>query len=188
VKQKKLLVNITIIRGLLALTLGVLLLLQPATLRPFVINFMGVYWLLGGFVSLRIAKESPRPRRLRLAVGIMEIVAGAALLTRTISVSLIPLPILMFVLGLLILFSGLLHILAGIRFSEKIGRGWEITNVLLGVFEVGFGVMVTLYPWFRFELIYLSVAMWAFLGGIIMIGDGIRLRQILREQPAGDSS
>lgn len=178
-KQKKFLVNIIIVRGLLALTLGVLLLIQPATLRPFAINFMGVYWLLGGFVSLRVAKNAPRAKGVRTLVGVIGIVAGVALLTRTLTASLISLPTLTLILGILILLSGLLHILAGFRFSEKIGWGWEIANVLLGVFEVGFGLLMMLYPWYRFELAYLAFVAWALLGGIILLGDGLRLRRLL---------
>ena len=181
-KQKKLLVNITIFRGALALALGLLLLLQPVNIRPFAINFMGMYWLLGGVVSLRVAKDIQRAKGLRIAVGIIGIVAGLALLTRTFSVSLMPTSYLMPILGVLIVLSGLLHILAGMRFSEVIGRGWKITNVLLGVFELVFGVLVVLYPWYRFDLAYLSVAIWALLGGIIMVGDGLRLRSLLRDQ------
>ncbi len=182
-KRKKLLVNITIFRGALALVLGLLLLFQPVNLRPFAFNFMGMYWLLGGFVSLRLAKDAPRSKGLRLAVGIIGIVAGLALLTRTFSVSFVSTSYLMPILGVLIVLSGLLHILAGMRFSEIIGRGWKITNVLLGVFELVFGVLVVLYPWYRFDLAYLSVAIWALLGGVIMLGDGLRLRSLLLEQP-----
>ena len=182
-KQKKLLVNITIFRGVLALALGLLLLFQPVNFRPYAFNFMGVYWLLGGVVSLRMAKDVQRAKWLRIAVGIIGIVAGLALLTRTFSLSLVSTSTMMPILGVLIVLSGLLHILAGLRFSEIIGRGWKIANVLLGVFELGFGIMVVLFPWFRFDLAYLSVAIWAFLGGIIMLGDGLRLRRLLLEQP-----
>lgn len=88
----------------------------------------------------------------------------------------------MLTLGILILLSGLLHILAGFRFSETTGWGWKIANVLLGVFEVGFGLLVMLYPWYQFKLAYLAFVAWAFLGGIILLGDGLRLRRLLREQ------
>jgi len=188
-KQKKLLVNITIFRGAVALALGLLLIFQPVAVRPFAINFIGVYWLLGGIVSLRMVKDAPRSKGLRLAVGIIGIVAGLALLTRTYSVSYMGESYLMPILGVLILLSGVLHLLAGLRYSEIIGRGWKIANVLLGVFEIVFGVMVVLYPWMRFELAYLSVVAWALLGGIIMLGDGLRLRRLLQQQQSlADSS
>ena len=181
-KRKKLLINITIFRGALALALGVLLLIQPVSVRPFAINFMGVYWLLGGFVSLKLAKGASSAKRLRTAAGIIGIVAGVALLSRTLTMSLVSQVILMTILGALIVLSGLLHILSGLRFSEIIGQGWKTANVLLGVFEIVFGVIVVLYPWMRFDFAYLSIVAWSLLAGIIMLGDGLRLRSLLRKQ------
>ena len=83
-----------------------------------------------------------------------------------------------------ILLSSILHSLSGLRFSEIIGRGRKIANVMLGIFEIVFGVMVLLYSWVHFELAYLSVVAWAFLGDIIMLGDGLRLRRLVQEQQA----
>ncbi len=181
-KQKRLLANLTIFRGAVALLLGFLLLIQPESSRFYAINFMGVYWLLGGIVSLRVAKSAPRAKGFRIASGIIGIVAGVALLSRTISVSFLTLTILLSALGVLILFSGILHILAGLRFSEAIGQGWKVANVLLGLFEAVFGVMLLLIPWVRFDLAYLSLVAWAILGGIIMLGDGLRVRRLLQRQ------
>ena len=180
--HKSFLVNITIARGVLSLALGVMVLIQPVMLRPFIVNFMGVYWLLGGIVSLRLAKTAPRAKGLRLVVGIAGVVAGLALLARSFTVGYVPISVLIPILGLLILLSGVLHILVGVRIREKIGQSWEYANLVLGGFEVIFGLLVLLYPWFQFEMAYLSIVMWAIMGGIIMVADGLRLRRLLREQ------
>ena len=41
------------LRGLLAVTLGVALVFQPDKTRPILANFMGMFWLASGIVSLR---------------------------------------------------------------------------------------------------------------------------------------
>ncbi len=43
----------TLIRGILALILGLGLFVQPDKARPFLVKFMGMFWLAGRLVSLR---------------------------------------------------------------------------------------------------------------------------------------
>ena len=42
---------ITLIRGMLAVTLGLALLFWPDKARPMLVNFMGMFWLLSGIVT-----------------------------------------------------------------------------------------------------------------------------------------
>ena len=44
---------ITLVRGMLAITLGVALVFWPDKARPILVNFMGMFWLVSGIVSLR---------------------------------------------------------------------------------------------------------------------------------------
>jgi len=44
---------ITLIRGLLAISLGPILLFQPDKTGPILGNFMGMFWLASGIISIR---------------------------------------------------------------------------------------------------------------------------------------
>jgi uncharacterized membrane protein HdeD (DUF308 family) len=57
---------ITLVRGLLAIALGVSLILWPDKARPMLVNFMGMFWLVSGIVSLRWGVHGERARGLSL--------------------------------------------------------------------------------------------------------------------------
>ena len=44
---------ITLIRGMLAVTLGLVLFFKPDKTRLMLANFMGMFWLASGIISLR---------------------------------------------------------------------------------------------------------------------------------------
>ena len=51
--KKNVAFGITLFRGLMAITLGLVLLFQPDKTRPMLGNFMGMFWLASGIISLR---------------------------------------------------------------------------------------------------------------------------------------
>jgi uncharacterized membrane protein HdeD (DUF308 family) len=54
---------ITLIRGILAVSLGVMLVFQPEKTRPMLGNFMGMFWLVSGIFSLRWGASGERAQR-----------------------------------------------------------------------------------------------------------------------------
>ena len=66
---------ITLARSMLALALGLALIVEPEKSRPFLINFIGVFWFVAGLMSLRWGASGERARRMSV-VGIVGIVAG----------------------------------------------------------------------------------------------------------------
>ena len=73
---------ITLIRGMLAITLGVALLFWPDKARPILVNFMGMFWLVSGIVSLRWGVHGERARGLSLLAGAAGVLAGVGMLSR----------------------------------------------------------------------------------------------------------
>jgi uncharacterized membrane protein HdeD (DUF308 family) len=93
-------------------------------------------------------------------------------------------------MGLIIFLTGLMHIFGGFRtgpmethlFSRT--RKWSWTAFLLGLFEMVLGTMLVIEPLGRGPLVYFAATVWALVGGVILIGDAVRLRRLrrLREQ------
>jgi uncharacterized membrane protein HdeD (DUF308 family) len=73
---------ITLARSGLAVSLGLALILQPEKTRPMLVNFMGMFWLMAGLVSLRWSTNGERAQRISVVAGIVGIAAGALVLTR----------------------------------------------------------------------------------------------------------
>ena len=177
---------ITLVRGMLAITLGVALIIQPDKARPMLVSFMGMFWLVSGVVSLRWGVHGERARGLSLLAGAIGVLDGIGMLSRRFTYGIVGEDILISVVGLIILLTGLMHIFGGFRtgavethlFSPN--RRWSWTAFLLGLFEMILGLMLVIEPMGRGPLVYFAASVWALLGGVILIGDAVRLRHARR--------
>jgi uncharacterized membrane protein HdeD (DUF308 family) len=177
---------ITLIRGILAVSLGAALLFQPDKALPMLGNFMGMFWLASGIISLRWGASGERPHRIAVLAGVIGVLAGLSMLTRSLTTSLVQEDILISLLGVVILLTGVLHTFGGFRVGEGAHRKWSLTAVLLGAFEIVLGIMLIVEPYGRGTFFYLAVVVWALVGGFILITDAIRLRRVhLREVANG---
>jgi uncharacterized membrane protein HdeD (DUF308 family) len=168
---------ITLIRGLLALTLGAALLLYPDRARPMLANFMGMFWLTSGIISIRWGISGERSRGLPVLAGVVGIVAGLGMLGRHFAPNVAPLDVFLSLLGLVILLTGLLHIYYGMgRGHRERKRSWPAT--ILGVFEIVLGLILVFAPMERGPTLLLAAGVWALLGGVILIGDALRMRRL----------
>jgi uncharacterized membrane protein HdeD (DUF308 family) len=174
---------ITLIRGMLAVTLGVALLFWPDKARPMLVNFMGMFWLVSGIVSLRWGVHGERARGLSLLAGAAGVLAGVGMLSRRFTQGMVGEDVLLSVVGLIILLTGLMHIVGGFRtgpvethlFSQN--RKWSWTAFLLGLFEIVLGLLLVIEPLGRGPVIYFAASVWALIGGAILLGDALRLRR-----------
>jgi uncharacterized membrane protein HdeD (DUF308 family) len=184
---------ITLIRGMLAITLGVALIFQPDKARPILVNFMGMFWLISGIISLRWGVRGERARGLSLLAGAVGVLAGIGMLSRRFTMGMVGEDVLLSVVGLIILLTGLMHIVGGFRtgpeerglFGEH--RKWSWTSFFLGIFEIVLGFMLVVSPLDRGPVIYFAASIWVLVGGVILIGDALRLRR-LRQQERQESA
>ena len=101
---------ITLARSVLAVTLGLALILQPEKTRPMLVNFMGMFWLMAGLVSLRWGTNGERAQRTSVVAGIVGIVAGVLVLARFFIIDVLGERVVYVILGVLIALIGLVHI------------------------------------------------------------------------------
>jgi uncharacterized membrane protein HdeD (DUF308 family) len=173
---------ITLIRGILAISLGTALLIQPDKPLPMLANFMGMYWLVAGIMSLRWGASGERARGFPVLAGVIGIMAGLGMLSRRLAPSYVAEEVFFSVLGLVILLTGLLHIFGGFRKSPSQAREWSWTSFLLGLFEVILGLMLVVSPLTRDVWVYMAAGIWALIGGAILITDALRLRRLNRRK------
>lgn len=174
---------ITLIRGLLAIALGVALIIQPDKAQPMLVNFMGMFWLLSGIVSLRWGVHGERARGLSVLAGVVGVLAGLGLLTRRWTTGVENEKILVVSVGLIILLTGLMHIFGGFRTGPQetklLGRKrkWSWTSFLLGLFEMVLGCLLVIAPLHVGPGVYVAASVWALVAGVILIGEATRLRR-----------
>ena len=181
---------ITLVRGMLAITLGVALVFWPDKARPILVNFMGMFWLVSGIVSLRWGVHGERAKGLSLLAGAAGVLAGVGMLNRRFTQGMVGEDVLLSVVGLIILLTGLMHIVGGFRTgpvethllsqnrTRMWSRAWSWTAFLLGLFEIVLGVILVIAPMGRGPLIYFAASVWALVGGTILLGDAVRLRRL----------
>jgi uncharacterized membrane protein HdeD (DUF308 family) len=136
---------ITLARSVLAVTLGLALILQPEKTRPILVNFMGMFWLMAGIMSLRWATNGERAQRASVVAGIVGIVAGALVLARFFILDTLGQPVLYVILGILIALIGLVHVFEGVRTGPDRLRRRSWTGMLLGAFEISLGLVLLLW-------------------------------------------
>jgi len=168
---------ITVIRGLLAVTLGVALFFQPDKARPILGNFMGMFWLASGVISLRWGASGERARGVAIIAGVIGLLAGIAVLSRSYTTRLIAEEWLMTLVGAIVILTGILHAFGGFRTGEGEHRKVTVTSLLLGAFEIILGVILILEPLERGPIFNLAASIWALVGGFILISDALRQRR-----------
>jgi len=149
------------------------------------VNFMGVYWILNGIVTLRWGLAAKRPRRrLPLAAGAIGIVTGAVVLLANVGTT-----FLLAILGVVIALTGLAHLLGGFDLADRSGRRWR-PGLPLGILEIGLGTTLILTSDRHDSLSAWLASAWALLGGGVLLSDALLMRRRLLadpEDPAGTS-
>jgi uncharacterized membrane protein HdeD (DUF308 family) len=168
---------VTLLRGLFAVTLGIALIFQQDKTRPILGNFMGMYWLASGIVSLRFGATGRRARGLPLLAGVVGVFAGVAMLGRSVASEYVAEGIIFAVLGIMIILTGFLHIFGGFRTELGERRRWSWKSFLLGLFEIVLGVLLIVEPLEQGTFVYIAASVWALIGGLILVGDALRIRQ-----------
>ena len=177
---------ITLIRGLLATFLGIALIFQPDKTRPFLINFMGMFWLASGIMSLRWGASGRRARRLSLVAGIIGILGGILVLARDLASGFLAEDVVIYILGGIIVLTGIIHAVGGFRVGEETKRQRSWTSLLLGIFEIILGALLLFSPTDPGREVFLIASIWAFVGAFMLIGDALRQRTQHRRQDGSE--
>ncbi len=171
---------ITLARSVLALALGLALILEPDKTRPFVINFVGVFWLAAGILSLRWEASGERARRASVVVGIVGILAGVLILGRFLLAQLVGEAPIVLLLGGVVVLTGLVHAFEGFRTGPDLQRQRSWTSTLLGAFEIVLGLVVLLWRDEFGPVFYAVVTLWAFLAALVLLRAALRQRALTK--------
>jgi uncharacterized membrane protein HdeD (DUF308 family) len=165
-------VKIMVVRGVMAIVLGLALALSRDRAPSALVNFMGVYWLLAGVVSLRwgLAGERPR-RRMPLIAGAIGVATGAVVLLVDVGTE-----FLLAILGVVIALTGIVHLLGGFELADMSGRHWH-PGVPMGALEIALGVTLIATSGQTGSVGTWLASAWALLGGVVLILDALRIRR-----------
>jgi uncharacterized membrane protein HdeD (DUF308 family) len=83
--------------------------------------------------------------------------------------------------GIIAVLTGLVHIFGGFRTSHNEGREWTLSSFLLGITEIGLGVLVLASPENPHRAVIWVAAAWATVGGAGLILLSIRQLRLYRD-------
>ncbi len=174
---------LNLIRGIVALIVGILILGWPSVGGRLFVNFLAIFWLVSGLMSLQWGLSMHQRKGLWLVAGIVGTVVGAALLLRYWYQRYLDPGQAVRILGALALFVGLINIFGGFR-TPEMTHEQAIGRVILGVFEVGLGVLLIIIDALG-PVSKLLAGGWAFIGGILLILQALQMRTASKMKPVG---
>lgn len=166
---------LNLVRGIIALVVGLLIFGWPDVGGRLFVNFIAVFWLLSGLLSLQWGVSTHQKKGLWLVAGLVGTSIGLVILLRFFYQPYIDPFLAVRILGALAIFVGLINLLGGFRtpdmtHEESVGR------LLLGLFEVGLGlfliIQAELGPFSK-----LLAGSWALLGGLMLILQAFQMRR-----------
>ena len=167
---------ITLARSALATALGLALILEPEKARPFLVNFIGVFWLVGGLMNLRWGASGERAQRTSIVVGIVGIVAGVLVLGRFLLIQLVGETPIVLLLGVIAVLTGMVHAFEGFRTGSGHQRQRSWTSTFLGGFEIVLGLVLLVWRDDFGPIFYIVATIWAFVGAIVLLREALRKR------------
>lgn len=172
---------ILLIQGIAAVLIGLMLLRKPGSTLLAVAIFLGAYWLVGGIFDIIGAftrRNGDRHWLWSLVGGSLGVLAGILLISQPL-MGAVALPVLMAVfIGVGAIVSGIFNIIWAIRVRDEIeGEGWII---VWGVVSAVLGLWVLTSPFISAVALVWVAAIFAIVGGLVMIVTSIRLRSVTK--------
>ncbi len=161
------------LRGVLALTFGILALLWPSLTLAALVALFAAYALISGVVAILGAIKNRKADRewwLILILGLVSVAAGVLSIMQPALTALV----LVLVMGANALVTGVLDIAVAIRLRKTIEGEWLL--IAAGIASIIFGILVFLFPGAGALALVWLISAYAIATGILLLGLAFRAR------------
>ncbi len=180
---KKIMLIITALRAGLAVVLGVALIFQPDKTRSMLVNFMGMFWLMTGLMSLSWGARHKAYRRRASFVGSLSVLTGLLVLLRNLMRGWLDETFVVVLLAMVMILTGMLHVTEGIPNVREGRRQRSRASFMLGIFELALGAVLLYTPLDTGPVVYGLATLWALAGGVLLFGEALFMWRQMRRQP-----
>jgi uncharacterized membrane protein HdeD (DUF308 family) len=179
------LVVMTLLRGLIALTLTLIVLLGGERAGRMLGNFIALYIFASGAITLRWWYAYDRKAALPGLAGALGLVTGLVGLGRFVLGDLVPREMAAEIIGIFALLTGWTHIVGGFDTPGTAHQFRLLESVLLGGFELLLGILLILAPALaeaptRPPLVTALLVGWGLVGGVTLLGEAWQREAQLR--------
>ncbi len=153
---------IILIQGILSIIIGLLLLLSPGLTVLVMVQLLGIYWLVGGVLSLVSIFVDRHLWGWKLFAGVIGIMAGISIIQHPAWSAILVPTVIVTILGIQGIFYGIIYIIEAIK-----GLGWG--TAILGILSILLGMLLLSSPLFvvKWLVIFLGIA--NLVGGIAAV-------------------
>lgn len=170
---------IVLIQGLLFLTLGIIFVMSPDDTLKTLIQILAIYWLLSGALTIVSSTigDYKGSRTWGFLAGLVSLVAGIFMLAYPY-VAEVTTIFLVYIFAFASVLYGILQIIEGTNVRKNAGKDWAWGNLLLGIFNIFFGLALFIFP-LAAAIAYVWVAgIMAIVGGLALLWTSIRLKKL----------
>jgi uncharacterized membrane protein HdeD (DUF308 family) len=162
-----------LVRGLLALAIGVIALVDPGATLAALITLLGAFFIVDGVFAVVKAVRVMRTDSswwLLLLSGLVSIAAGIVVFAWP-GLTAVTLDLLV---GIWAIITGIFEVIVAFQLRRVIAGEW--LYLLFGVISVAFGVYVLVVPGLGLTYLTLMIAIYGFVAGFALIAAAFRLR------------
>lgn len=173
-----------LLEGIVAIGAGLLLLFRPVSTVVFLVQVLGVYWLISGVFHSIASLFGTREQGwwTKLLGGIALALIGVAVLAYpAFSAAVTAFTLVMFLASLAV-FGGIMTMIWGFSLSSEVpGEGW---TVMSGLISVVLGIALFTVPFVALRGLSILTGLFAVAGGVSQIIFGFRLRALAEKVKA----
>ena len=172
---------VSMLRGGLALLLGIGAVFSGAS-EQHLINFIAVYWLLGGVLTAKwaLGVRWRTGSRIGLAAGGLAIGTGLVLLTRHAVADVVSAEVLVNLVAVTTIATGGLRLAGAFEIEEHTGHRWTIGWIVLGSIEICIGVVLFVARDVQASTLRITIGVWGLAAGILLLIQGARMLRARR--------
>ena len=160
---------LVLLQGIAALILGILLLTNPAATAVILVQFLGIWWFVGGIFDIVGMFLDRTAWGWKLFSGILGIIAGLLILNHPLWATVLIPTTLVLIVGIFGIVIGIVSLIRAFQ-----GAGWG-TGVL-GVLSILFGLVLVANPLLAAIGLPWVLGIFGIVGGIAAIVMAFRLR------------
>ena len=167
--------SVNLIRGVGAILLAILLLINGQQSIQRFTQFLGIFWLIIGLTYLINARADRKLKPLMLTIGLLTIFGGLVALSWPLLTSQFDLSTLTVLAGTLILTLGLLHIFGGYPAGSILGRRRDWGSLALGLLEIALGISALATPGRLTATAIAASVFFSLIFGLVLLNEAYRL-------------
>lgn len=159
---------IVVLEGIITIILGLFLLFEPVGITITLVKILGIFWFLGGILSILSLLVDRENMGWKLLSGLMGILIGVIVFVY---------PFIPFaVLAIFVAFLGILSIVYGALRPAWAFKGGGLGTAILGILTIALGILLLVNPFAGAVVLPWIYGVFLTIGGIAALVWGIRMR------------